>query len=235
MLTRRGLIAGAGLSAFPAMGAQAAASDEVQAEDFDTFWLWAGVRSQAVLSTARTLYVLQGQIEPRGLVAQGRLSPGPLKPRLWLSYRVHTLDWGPQVLPAILGRMARWKKAGAEVVGVQLDFDARSHHLDAYAAFLQALKPQLPQGCALSITGLLDWAAQGDAKTLNGLGEVVDEVVIQTYQGRRTIETYQAYSRQFEAFRFPFRIGLVQHGRWSPPAGLANSPWFRGYVVFLVN
>ncbi|HLL29409.1 MAG TPA: hypothetical protein VK403_00270 [Allosphingosinicella sp.] len=36
-------------------------------------------------------------------------------------------------------------------------------------------------------------------------------------------------------FRLPFKIGLVQGGRWRPPPGLEAEPNFRGYVVFLVN
>jgi hypothetical protein len=34
---------------------------------------------------------------------------------------------------------------------------------------------------------------------------------------------------------FPFKLGLVEGGDWDPPPGLAADPWFRGYVIFLVN
>jgi hypothetical protein len=33
----------------------------------------------------------------------------------------------------------------------------------------------------------------------------------------------------------PFRVGLVQGGRWIEPAGLRGKRNFRGYVVFLTN
>jgi hypothetical protein len=33
----------------------------------------------------------------------------------------------------------------------------------------------------------------------------------------------------------PFKIGLVQGGEWQAPGYLQDSPWFRGYVVFLLN
>ena len=42
------------------LGSQAQA--RVDAEQYDAFWLWAGVNPQPVLATARTLYLLQGQI-----------------------------------------------------------------------------------------------------------------------------------------------------------------------------
>jgi hypothetical protein len=36
-------------------------------------------------------------------------------------------------------------------------------------------------------------------------------------------------------FPLPFKVGLVQGGDWREPAGLAEEPNFRGYVVFLLN
>jgi hypothetical protein len=33
----------------------------------------------------------------------------------------------------------------------------------------------------------------------------------------------------------PFKIGLIQGGEWTAPDDLKDSPWFRGYVVFLLN
>ena len=89
--------------------------------------------------------------------------------------------------------------------------------------------------CKLSITGLLDWSSQGDSAALNGLGEIVDEVVLQTYQGRKTIPGYAAYLDSLEQLTIPFKIGLAQGGQWSAPPTLAANPNFRGYVVFLLN
>ena len=63
----------------------------------------------------------------------------------------------------------------------------------------------------------------------------VDEVVVQTYQGRATIPGYEAWFRRMKGFPLPFRVGLVQDGLWRAPAQLAGEPNFRGYVVFLVN
>ena len=214
----------------------------VDAQDYDAFWLWAGVAPQPLLARAHTLYILQGQVEaPRGdagparLIAQGAAPVRVGSSEVWLAYRAHTLRWTPAIHAQMLARIDRWRAAGTPIAGVQIDFDARTRHLDEYGAFLRDLSPRLPRGLKLSVTGLLDWTAGRDPAGLNALGGVVDEVVIQTYQGRRTIPGYGAYLASLTRLRFPFKIGLIQGGEWSPPPDLAANPWFRGYVVFLKN
>jgi hypothetical protein len=224
-----------------ALGAPASAGT-VRADDYDAFWLWAGVRPQPALTKARTLYILQGQVAAADgkdadgrLIAQGGAVPHLSHVQVWLDYRAHTLRWSPAVYGEILARLERWRAAGNPVVGVQIDFDARTRHLSEYARFLADLRARLPADCRLSITGLLDWSSQGDSAGLSALGGVVDEVVLQTYQGRHTIPSYQAYMARLSRMTIPFRIGLAEGGEWDAPPGLAANPWFRGYVVFLTN
>jgi hypothetical protein len=223
------------------LGAVPARAEPVSAGDYDAFWLWGGVTPQPVLAQARTLYLLQGLVDaPRHgedarLVAEGGDVPRLDHGEAWLVYRAHTLAWTPRIYAQILARMDRWRAAGDPVAGVQIDFDARTRHLERYAAFLKDLRARLPADCRLSITGLLDWSSQGDPDALAQLAGVVDEVVLQTYQGRRTIPGYAAYVARLDRMKLPFRIGLVQGGDWRAPPGLATNPWFRGYVVFLKN
>lgn len=214
----------------------------VNAADYDAFWLWGAVKPQAVLAGARTLYILQGQIaapssrdDEGRLVAQGGAVPHLRRGEVWLDYRAHTLRWSPAVYGQILARLLRWRDAGDPVVGVQIDFDSGTRHLADYAAFLRDLRGRLPADCRLSITGLLDWSSQGDSDALGQLGGVVDEVVLQTYQGRHTIPGYQAYLARLSRMTIPFKVGLVEGGDWTAPPDLATNPWFRGYVVFLKN
>jgi hypothetical protein len=218
------------------------AAGVVRAEDYDAFWLWAGVKPPPALTAAHTLYILQGQIAPASdrddegrLIAQGGAVAHLTGVEVWLDYRAHTLRWSPAVLGQILARLRRWRAAGDHVVGLQIDFDSGTRHLADYAAFLRELRGQLPADCRLSITGLLDWSSQGDSAALGALGGVVDEVVLQTYQGRRTIPGYQAYLGRLSRMTLPFKIGLVEGGDWDPPPDIAANPWFRGYVVFLKN
>jgi hypothetical protein len=218
--------------------AAALAIAPVEAGDHDAFWLWAGVRPQPVLAQAKRLYILQGEVgarQPVRLHSQRAALPRIAGPEVWLVVRVETLAWPPHLYDQVLAQLGRWTRAGNKVAGLQIDFDARTRHLAGYAAFLHGLRDRLPQRYRFSITGLLDWSANGDPAGLAALAGVVDEVVLQIYQGRRVIPGYERYLTRLERLPLPFRIGLVQGGDWTPPPGLAANPNYRGTVVFLLN
>jgi len=214
------------------------ARDPAVAPAYDAVWLWAGVRAQPALATARRLYLLQGQVEatdPVRYAAQRAAVPHLGNRDVWMVVRVETLAWSPAIYDQLLAALERWRAGGNRVVGVQIDFDARTRHLEDYAAFLQGLRARLPRDCRLGITGLLDWSANGDPKGLDALAGVVDEAVLQIYQGRHVIPGYRAYLAKLDRLKLPFRIGLLQGGEWQPTPGLEDNPYFRGYVTFLVN
>jgi hypothetical protein len=224
------------------LGVGVVAADTVDVSKYDSFWLWAGVTPQPVLKQARSVYVLQGQIEAkRGdesqvrFVAQGVAVPHDQPVEVWLAYRVHTLHWTAREYAILRAQLQRWRQAGNKVVGVQIDFDARTLHLGEYVEFLQGLRLELPLDYRLGITGLLDWSSHADPNEVNQLRGIIDEVVVQTYQGRHTIENYAAYLPRVSQLGLPFKIGLIQGGNWDAPRYIATSPWFRGYVVFLQN
>lgn len=215
-----------------------AEESRVDAHDYDAFWLWAGVKPQPVLSTAKTVYLLQGEVRDGPLSRMEQLRPDTPRvthAKLWIVYRVETLNWGRDISTQINADIARWRAAGNHVAGVQIDFDAATKGLSGYAAFLKGLRGQLPADCQLGVTGLLDWSAQGDTAALNQMASAVDEIVIQTYQGRQTIPGYQAYMDGLSRLKLPFRVGLVQGGKWKAPDSLERNPHFKGYVVFLLN
>lgn len=214
----------------------------VVATDYDAFWLWAGVRSQPVLATARHLYFLQGEIVPAPrpgagarLIAQAGATPHSHPGQVWLTYRASTLEWPTSIYDKVFARLERWRTAGQPVAGLQIDFDSGTRQLGRYALFLQDLRSRLPSAYRLGITGLLDWSSQITPAEVTSLGRLVDELVLQTYQGRRTIPNYRAYIASLARLHIPFKVGLVQGGDWQPPPGLGANPWFRGYVVFLLN
>ncbi|MFA6954350.1 MAG: DUF3142 domain-containing protein [Thermoanaerobaculia bacterium] len=215
------------------------AAETVDAARYDAFWLWAGVEPQPVLAQAKAVYVLQGEIEdaapePR-LVSQRAATPRIADADVWIVYRVETLRWTPRIHAQLLAQIERWRAAGNRLVGVQIDFDSGTHHLDEYGAFLRDLRARLPKRYRLGITGLLDWSANGDPRDLRALEGVVDEVVLQIYQGRRVIPGYERYLSRLGGLTIPFRVGLLQGGEWTPPPSLEEHPSFRGYVVFLQN
>jgi hypothetical protein len=183
------------------------------------------------------VYVLDSEVRgtPARFVPLRAAAPTARAPEIWLVVRTDTLDW-PEGATDVLGRRADgWVRAGAHVAGIQIDFDARTRHLDRYAGFLAGVRQELPSRYKLSITGLMDWSANGDPRALARLRNIVDEVVIQTYQGRSTIPGYDTYFRRLRGFPVPFKIGLVEHGAWSAPPELATEPNFHGYVVFLLS
>jgi Protein of unknown function (DUF3142) len=224
--------------AMAAAGCGPAEPDRVVAERYDSFWVWAGVAPQPAMAKARTLYLLDGEIRAREPGRYASLRPGVPRLRgkaVWLVVRTDTLGWPDPAIPALSARLDRWAAAGNRVEGLQVDFDAGTRGLTRYAAFLRGVRRDLPRAYRLSVTGLMDWSANGDPAALAALRGVVDEVVIQTYQGRATIPGYDAWFRRMRGFPLPFKVGLVQDGLWRAPEGLTEEPNFRGYVVFLVD
>jgi hypothetical protein len=190
-----------------------------------------------VLERARTIYLLDGEVRAGSTEPYVPLRAGvPHLPnqQLWLVVRTDTLRWPEAAYSTVAARLGQWS-GRSRLEGVQIDFDARTRHLDDYAAFLKDLRARLPRQYRLSVTGLLDWSANGDPGALKQLRGTVDEVVIQTYQGRETIPGYDAYFDRMKRFDLPFRVGLVQGGRWVEPPELRQNPTFKGYVVFLVQ
>jgi len=221
------------------LAAEAQAAEIVTAHEHPAFWLWSGVKASDALKEAQTVYLHQGEVltRPNEVVFQRLGLPVSRLtfPSIWLTVRFTTLEVPPTIVPRIVRLMQRWQAAGNQVVGLQVDFDAATHQLADYARFLRTLRQQLPPEFALGVTGLLDWAKTGDVATLNSLA--VDELVIQSYQGRHTVDNYQVYLPALARLRIPFKLGLVQNGQRDvqAEAQLRKSPWYRGTVVFMLN
>jgi Protein of unknown function (DUF3142) len=212
-----------------------AASGRVEAEQFDAYFLWAGVKPQPVLDRAKTLYLLAGEVRRDGRYASLRAVPRIGQGEVWLVVRAQSLDWAPGTEDRITTELARWQAAGNRVAGLQVDFDASTKGLDRYALFLKALRGKLDPQFKLSTTGLMDWSVHADPAALASLQGVVDEVVVQSYQGRETIPGYESYLAKLARVPMPHKVALVQGGQWHEPPALKHDPLFRGYVVFLIN
>lgn len=209
----------------------------VDASAYDAFYLWPGVRPSPDLQI-KTLYLLDGEIRRSGPSHFERLRMGsPHLPgkTLWMVVRADRLDWDEGSYATILTDLRQWQNAGNQVVGLQVDFDAATRGIGGYAGFLRELRTRLPSTWRLSVTGLMDWSAHGDPEDLVKLSGIVDEVVIQTYQGKTTIPGYEAYFRRMDRYPIPFRVALVENGAWEPPRALVRHPRFRGYVIFLLK
>lgn len=190
------------------------------------------------LAQAERVYLLWGEVradDPSRIVPLRREVPRDPGPAIWLVVRAERLDWGEGAYRQLLDETERWRAANPRFAGVQVDFDAATVRLGSYAAFLRGLRERLPAGLRLSATGLMDWSASAPADDLAALKGAIDEVVVQTYQGRATIPGYERYLPTLERLDMPYRVGLVEGGEWNPPPGLSRDPQFEGYVVFLTG
>lgn len=216
----------------------AQSASRVDPAHHDQFFLWAGVAPPAAVAKARVLYILGGEIRRGGAVRLVDMRAGVPHVKgsaVWLTVRTERLDWDAATWRALTAMLARWRAVGNRLEGLQIDFDAATAGLDGYRAFLGDVRRRLPPGERLSITGLLDWSANGDPAALAALAAVVDEVVIQTYQGRRTIPGYATYFRHIDKLPIPHKIALIEGGEWTMPRALARDRRFAGYVVFLLK
>jgi hypothetical protein len=207
----------------------------VDPADHAAFFLWAGVRPPERLAEAETVYLLWGEVrgDDPAHVAVLREPPRTAGPEIWLVIRAERLDWSEGVYRQLLAEAERWRSRGNRLAGVQVDFDAATLRLGTYAAFLRDLRRRMPADMRLSATGLMDWSSGAGDDDLAALAGVLDEVVVQTYQGRSMVPDYRRYLPALERLALPYRVGVIEGGEWQPPASLASDPEFRGYVVFL--
>lgn len=230
--------AGLLLAALVLSGCERPAAPRVDPAAYDQFFLWAGVPAPPAVAKASELYILGGEIRrggPARLIDMRAGVPHVRRARVWLTLRSERLDWDTPVWKAVRAMLARWRAAGNRLEGLQIDFDAATPGLHRYRAFLEGVRRELPPGTRLSITGLLDWSANGAPAELAKLAGLVDEVVIQTYQGRTTIPGYGAWFAHIDTLPLRHKIALVEGGEWTPPAALARDKRFAGYVVFLLK
>ena len=219
----------------------ASTSGRVDAEDYDAFWIWGNISSAPYLAKAKELYILQGEFrldrrthQPQYLY-QGVSMLNIPHQKVWLVFRNHHLNWSKNEFDIISKRIRQWENAGNHIQGIQIDFDAKTQNLHAYALFLAQLRQQLPAKYKLSITGLMDWSNMQDAKTLLLFRNNINEMIIQTYQGSTTIPNYEAYLHKISKLKLPYKIGVVQRGEWDTKLNFKEDPNFQGYVVFLLR
>ncbi|EIX1533304.1 DUF3142 domain-containing protein [Cronobacter sakazakii] len=207
--------------------------------DYRAFWLWSGVRPSAALREAEVIYLHQGDVVTRHgkptFVRLGQPVARLRAPALWLTVRLERLDITDETLDTLARLPVRWAQAGNPVTGLQIDFDAATRRIGNYGQFLTRLRARLDARFALGVTGLLDWAQTGSVAQLNALP--VDELVVQTYQGRHTVPGYARYLPALLGLRISFKIGIAQNGEWdkAQEKTLAASPWYRGAVIFVMN
>lgn len=111
---------------------------------------------------------------------------------------------------------------GVTLAGVQLDIDSPTRALPQYAAYLRAVRKDLPPELDLSITALLDWFRTGTA--IGDVVDAVDEFVPQFYDVQNPGSVAGAsmiaapigaakWGPIFNRYGKRFRIGVSTFGR----------------------
>lgn len=145
-------------------------------------WAWESPQDLRFLDHGEGVAFLAGELHLEGVAARWvsrrnplRVNPGtPLLAVLRLETRGAQLTSGQE---QALVEHACGLLALPQVVGLQVDFDARESERAFYAAALKRLRSQLPVGTPLSITALASWCLEDEWLSPAGLTGVVDEAV----------------------------------------------------------
>lgn len=116
-------------------------------------------------------------------------------------------------MPGLLGQVvSRVAASGAELAGIEIDYDCPTSKLPTYARFLAELRAQLGSRMALSITALPTWM---NSTFLERLTLDLDEVVLQVHAAddpRRGLfdpDQAEQWVRDFSRrVRIPFRVAV---------------------------
>ncbi|MBV4461162.1 DUF3142 domain-containing protein [Pseudomonas sp. COR58] len=181
-----------GLSAVLAIASWLSACERTPAPPLDQqLYIWqrqwtpaheAALRdSRADFSTVRVLAL---QAFPQAGWSRARIDPAllrqdgrPLIAVIRLDGQLKSLDLA-QATAQILQVLDDWRGQGLTLAGVEIDHDAGSARLPAYAEFLTHLRPALPPSLPLSITALPAWL---DSPQLPALLAAVDSSVLQVH------------------------------------------------------
>jgi hypothetical protein len=116
-------------------------------------------------------------------------------------------------MPALVDQIvSRVEASGANLAGVEIDYDCPTSKLPAYARFLGELRSRLAHRIALSITALPTWMNSAE---LEGLTRHLDEIVLQVHavdDPRRGLFNPDQAERWVKDFgrriRRPFRVAI---------------------------
>ena len=123
---------------------------------------------------------------------------------------------GPASIRHALTLLQRWRQAGVQVTGLEIDHDCATARLPAYAQFLTRLRQQLDNDISLSITALPTWL---ESPALDALLAASDEAVLQVHavmNPRLGLFDAQRASAWLSAFGqrtdHPWRVALPSYG-----------------------
>ena len=151
---------------------------------------WTSSLDRAVIASAsrvRAWRVLATEVEVDGRIVESSphldvlaRAAKPVIPVIRISGR--RSDWNENERTDLIRRsqtlVHRWRDAGVDVAGVEIDYDCPTSSLRRYASFLSTLRQAHPRDVTVSITALPAWL---DSAYLRDLLQQVDEAVLQVH------------------------------------------------------
>lgn len=148
---------------------------------------WTPAHAEALAASREDfscLRVLALQAFPQAGWSRARIDAGllkqdgrPLIAVVRLDGQLPSLDQA-EIIRQVQQLLVDWQGQGLTLAGIEIDHDAGTARLPAYAELLQRLRAVLPVNLALSITALPSWL---DSRELPGLLAQVDSSVLQVH------------------------------------------------------
>lgn len=157
----------------------------------------------------------EGWMEARPHLPSLRSDGRPVRPVIRLDGRLPALDANAIAVKAA-ALVAKWRVAGVNVSGIEIDYDCAASRLGDYAGLLATIKAKLPPDTTLSITALPAWL---DSPALAGVLAQADEAVLQVHavtdprHGLFDPQQAQGWIERFaKVDAKPFRVALPAYG-----------------------
>lgn len=157
----------------------------------------------------------EGWMEARPHLPSLRSDGRAVRPVIRLDGRLATLD-ANAIADKAADLVGKWRAAGVNVNGIEIDYDCASARLSDYGKLLATLKARLPKDVALSITALPAWM---ESPALADVLANADEAVLQVHavtdpkHGLFDPKQAQDWIERFAKIDAkPFRIALPAYG-----------------------
>ncbi len=208
-------------------------------EASQAYWIWGGVIPSKA-SSANELYVYQGvfrNINANFTYRFEGLPPHPIGPtpnQIILTYRLEELIPPEMVVSRFVAHRIAWENAGAEVGGIQIDYDSPTARLLEYADWLVRLQNSIGSRVSVSITGLGDWLASAPPNHLRTLSQKVLFIAFMMYHGSKPLPRLETYTKRLETLSLPFKLGRLEiQKQIGAFKNISQAQGFRGEIVFL--
>ena len=105
--------------------------------------------------------------------------------KLILTYRMENRVNSREVSAFINRDLNIWKRAGRNIIGVEIDYDSPSSKLDEYRVWLLDIKKRIPADISVRITGLPTWF-EDNRQGARKLATAVSEISLMFYRQKQT-------------------------------------------------